>query len=182
MDTGHPVPLGEQGEICVRGYQTMRGYYEMPRETAATIDPDGWLHMGDIGSMDARGFLKVTGRVKDMIIRGGMNLYPAEIEAALQDHPAIETAAVIGIPDDRWGEQVGAVLRVRAGHDRPAIADLTEFLRGQIAPHKCPAYWSFTDAMPMTPSGKIQKFILRDQATQGTLLFDQARPTAPASS
>ncbi|MCW2756892.1 MAG: AMP-dependent synthetase, partial [Nocardioidaceae bacterium] len=105
MDTGDPVPLDEQGEICVRGYQTMRGYYEMPRETAATIDPDGWLHMGDIGSMDARGFLKVTGRVKDMIIRGGMNLYPAEIEAALQDHPAIETAAVIGIPDDRWGEQ-----------------------------------------------------------------------------
>jgi fatty-acyl-CoA synthase len=182
MDTGHPVPLDEQGEICVRGYQTMRGYYEMPRETAATIDPDGWLHMGDIGSMDARGFLKVTGRVKDMIIRGGMNLYPAEIEAALQDHPAIETAAVIGIPDDRWGEQVGAVLRVRPGHDRPAIADLAEFLHAQLAPHKCPAYWSFTDAMPMTPSGKIQKFILRDQATQGTLLFDQARPTAPASS
>jgi fatty-acyl-CoA synthase len=182
MDTGDPVPLDEQGEICVRGYQTMRGYYEMPRETAATIDPDGWLHMGDIGSMDARGFLKVTGRVKDMIIRGGMNLYPAEIEAALQDHPAIETAAVIGIPDDRWGEQVGAVLRIRPGHDRPTIPALTEFLHTQLAPHKCPVYWSFADTMPMTPSGKIQKFILRDQAAQGTLLFDQPRPTAPASS
>jgi fatty-acyl-CoA synthase len=182
MDTGDPVPLDEQGEICVRGYQTMRGYYEMPRETAATIDPDGWLHMGDIGSMDARGFLKVTGRVKDMIIRGGMNLYPAEIEAALQDHPAIETAAVIGIPDDRWGEQVGAVLRVRPGHDRPTIPALTEFLHTQLAPHKCPVYWSFADTMPMTPSGKIQKFILRDQAAQGSLPFDQARPTAPASS
>jgi fatty-acyl-CoA synthase len=182
MDTGEPVPLEEQGEICVRGYQAMRGYYDMPRETAATIDPDGWLHMGDIGSMDARGFLKVTGRVKDMIIRGGMNLYPAEIEAALQDHPAIETAAVIGIPDDRWGEQVGAVLRIRPGHDRPTISDLTQFLRTQLAPHKCPVYWSFTDAMPMTPSGKIQKFILRDQAAQGTLPFDRARPTAPASS
>jgi len=173
METGEPVPLEEQGEICVRGYQAMRGYYEMPRETAATIDADGWLHMGDIGSMDARGFLKVTGRVKDMIIRGGMNLYPAEIEAALQDHPAIETAAVIGIPDERWGEQVGAVLRVRAGHDRPGIAELTEFLRSQIAPHKCPVCWSFTDAMPMTPSGKIQKFVLRDQAAQGALLFDR---------
>jgi fatty-acyl-CoA synthase len=132
--------------------------------------------------MDARGFLKVTGRVKDMIIRGGMNLYPAEIEAALQDHPAIETAAVIGIPDDRWGEQVGAVLRIRLGHDRPAIPALTEFLHTQLAPHKCPAYWSFTDTMPMTPSGKIQKFILRDQAAQGTLPFTQSRPTAPASS
>ena len=182
MLTGEPVPLEEQGEICVRGYQAMRGYYEMPKETAATIDGDGWLHMGDIGSMDARGFLKVTGRVRDMIIRGGMNLYPAEIEAALQDHPAVETAAVIGIPDERWGEQVGAVLRVRAGHDRPGIAELTEFLRGQLAPHKCPVYWSFTDAMPMTPSGKIQKFLLRDQAAQGALRFDQARPTASASS
>jgi len=120
--------------------------------------------------------------VKDMIIRGGMNLYPAEIEAALQDHPAVETAAVIGIPDERWGEQVGAVLRVRAGHDRPGIGELTEFLRGQLAPHKCPVYWSFTDAMPMTPSGKIQKFVLRDQAVQGALRFDQARPTASASS
>jgi fatty-acyl-CoA synthase len=182
MLTGEPVPLEEQGEICVRGYQAMRGYYELPQETAATIDGDGWLHMGDIGSMDARGFLKVTGRVRDMIIRGGMNLYPAEIEAALQDHPAVETAAVIGIPDERWGEQVGAVLRVRAGHDRPGIAELTEFLRGQLAPHKCPVYWSFTDAMPMTPSGKIQKFLLRDQAAQGALRFDQARPTASASS
>jgi fatty-acyl-CoA synthase len=180
--TGEPVPLEEQGEICVRGYQTMLGYYEMPKETVATIDADGWLHMGDVGSMDARGFLKVTGRVKDMIIRGGLNLYPAEIEAALQDHPAIETAAVIGIPDERWGEQVGAVLRVRAGYDRPGIAELTEFLRGQIAPHKCPVYWSFTDAMPMTPSGKIQKFALRGLAAQGALRFDQTRPTAATSS
>ena len=180
--TGEPVPLEEQGEICVRGYQSMRGYYEMPKETAATIDAHGWLHMGDVGSMDARGFLKVTGRVKDMIIRGGLNLYPAEIEAALQDHPAIETAAVIGIPDERWGEQVGAVLRVRAGYGRPGIAELTEFLRGQIAPHKCPVYWSFTDAMPMTPSGKIQKFVLRGQAAEGALRFDQTRPTAATSS
>jgi fatty-acyl-CoA synthase len=182
MVTGEPVPLGDQGEICVRGYQNMRGYYQMPKETAAAIDADGWVHMGDIGSMDARGFLKVTGRVKDMIIRGGMNLYPAEIEAALQDHPAIETAAVIGIPDERWGEQVGAVLRARAGYDRPAIAELTEFLRGQIAPHKCPVYWSFVDAMPMTPSGKVQKFVLRDRAAQGDLAFGQVRPAAPASS
>ena len=105
MATGDPVPVNEQGEICCRGYQNMQGYYNMPAETAATIDSDGWLHMGDIGSMDERGFLRVTGRVKDMIIRGGMNLYPAEIEAALQDHPAIQTAAVIGVPDEKWGSR-----------------------------------------------------------------------------
>jgi fatty-acyl-CoA synthase len=177
--TGAPVPIGTQGEIYVRGYQNMRGYYEMADATADTIDPDGWLHMGDIGVMDARGFLKVTGRVKDMILRGGLNLYPAEIEAVLLDHPAVETAAVIGIPDERWGEQVGAVLRLRAGHERPSIAELTAFVREQIAPHKTPTHWSFVEELPMTPTGKIQKFLLRDQATAGALAFDEVRqPTA----
>lgn len=177
--TGIPVPIGVQGEICVRGYQNMRGYYEMSEASAETIDADGWLHMGDIGEMDARGFLKVTGRVKDMIVRGGMNLYPAEIEAVLLDHPAIETAAVIGVPDERWGEQVGAVLRLRAGHERPTVAELTAFVREQIAPHKTPTHWSFVEELPMTPTGKIQKFLLRDQATAGALVFDEVRqPTA----
>ena len=169
---GQPVPIGEQGEICCRGYQNMQGYYEMDEATAATIDGDGWLHMGDIGTMDDRGFLRVTGRVKDMIIRGGMNLYPAEIEAALLDHPAIETAAVIGLPDEKWGEQVGAVLKLRAGHEQPTVPELTEFLRDQIAPHKVPVYWAFADALPLTSSGKIQKFVLRDQAAEGALAFD----------
>jgi fatty-acyl-CoA synthase len=180
VGTGEPVPIGEQGEICCRGYQNMLGYYDMPAETAATIDDDGWLHMGDIGSMDERGFLRVTGRVKDMIIRGGMNLYPAEIEAVLQDHPAIETAAVIGVPDEKWGEQVAAVMRLRAGLARPAAAELTEFLRDQIAPHKVPVYWSFVEALPMTPTGKTQKFVLRQQAADGTLTFDEARPPTSA--
>ena len=148
----------------------------MPAETAATIDSDGWLHMGDIGSMDERGFLRVTGRVKDMIIRGGMNLYPAEIEAVLQDHPAIETAAVIGVPDEKWGEQVAAVLRLRADFARPTAAELTEFLRDQIAPHKIPVFWTFVDGLPMTPTGKTQKYVLRQQAADGTLTFDEVRP------
>jgi acyl-CoA synthetase (AMP-forming)/AMP-acid ligase II len=177
--TGAAVPIGTQGEICVRGYQNMRGYYEMPEESADTIDADGWLHMGDVGAMDDRGFLRVTGRVKDMILRGGMNLYPAEIEAVLLDHPAIETAAVIGVPDERWGEQVGAVLRLRAGHERPSVAELTAFVREQIAPHKTPTHWSFVEELPMTPTGKIQKFLLRDQAVAGDLVFDEVRqPTA----
>lgn len=169
--TGEPLPIGEQGEICVRGYQNMRGYYNMPAETAATIDDEGWLHMGDIGTMDDRGFLRVTGRVKDMIIRGGMNLYPAEIEAALLDHPAIETAAVIGIPDEKWGEQIGAVLRVRGGHDQPGVEELSDFLRGQLSAHKTPTHWAFVGELPMTPTGKIQKFVLREQAVAGKIPF-----------
>jgi fatty-acyl-CoA synthase len=180
VGTGEPVPIGEQGEICCRGYQNMLGYYDMPAETAVAIDDDGWLHMGDIGSMDERGFLRVTGRVKDMIIRGGMNLYPAEIEAVLQDHPAVETAAVIGVADEKWGEQVAAVLRLRADLGRPTAAELTEFLRDQIAPHKIPVFWSFVEALPMTPTGKTQKYVLRQQAADGILAFDEVRPpTSP---
>jgi fatty-acyl-CoA synthase len=124
-ENSEPVPVGERGEICCRGYQNMVGYYGMPDDTAATIDADGWLHMGDVGTMDERGYLTVTGRVRDMTIRGGMNLYPAEIEAALTDHPAIESAAVIGVPDERWGEQVAAVLRLRSGPARPSVEELT---------------------------------------------------------
>jgi fatty-acyl-CoA synthase len=173
--TGRPTAVGEPGEICCRGYQNMLGYFDLPEETAATIDSAGWLHMGDIGSMDERGFVRVTGRVKDMIIRGGMNLYPAEIEAALLDHPAVETAAVIGVPDEKWGEQIAAVLKVRAGFDRPPVAELRAFMREQIAPHKTPVYWAFVDSLPMTSTGKTQKFVLRDQAAEGTLQFDETQ-------
>jgi fatty-acyl-CoA synthase len=179
--TGAPVPVGEQGEICCRGYQNMLGYYGMPEATAATIDTGGWLHMGDIGTMDARGFLRVTGRVKDMIIRGGLNLYPAEIEAALQDHPAVETAAVIGVPDEKWGEQVSAVLKLRAGRDQPTVVELTDFLRDQIAPHKVPVFWAFVEQLPMTSTGKTQKFVLRDQAAAGTLGFDERTSGSPSA-
>ena len=175
--TGEPAPIGEQGEICCRGYQNMIGYYGLADETAATVDGDGWLHMGDVGEMDERGYLKITGRAKDMIIRGGLNLYPAEIEGALTDHPAIEVAAVIGVPHDVWGEQVGAVLRVRASHERPSVEELTKFLRSQLAAHKTPVYWAFRDELPMTPSGKIQKFVLRDEVVKGLLTFDEVRQT-----
>jgi fatty-acyl-CoA synthase len=181
--TGAPAPIGDQGEICCRGYQTMIGYYGLPEETADTVDRDGWLHMGDVGQMDRRGYLTITGRSKDMIIRGGLNLYPAEIEGALTDHPAVEAAAVIGVPDEKWGEQVGAVLRLRAGHARPSVEELTTFLRGQLAPHKTPVFWAFRDELPMTPTGKIQKFVLREQVVKGLLIFDEVRtggdPAAP---
>ncbi len=171
--TGEPVPVGETGEICVRGYQVMHGYYEMPAETAAALDNDGWLHMGDIGSMDERGFLRVSGRVKDTIIRGGINLYPAEIEGALTDHPAVEHAAVIGIPDEKWGEQVAAVITVRPGFEAPTVGELSDFLHGQIAAHKVPLYWTIVDHLPMTPTGKTQKFVLREEAASGALTFTE---------
>jgi fatty-acyl-CoA synthase len=180
--TGDPVALHESGEICCRGYQNMLGYYGMPAETAAAIDPDGWLHMGDIGAMDERGFIRIRGRSKDMIIRGGLNIYPAEIEGTLQEHPAVEYAAVIAVPDPKWGEQIGAVLQLRSGFDRPSVEELTDFLRAQLAPHKTPVFWSFVDRMPATASGKIQKFVLRDRAAQGSLTFDVVRPTSVAGS
>ena len=147
----------------------MLGYYEMPEATAETIDPDGWLHMGDIGTMDDRGFLRVTGRVKDMIIRGGLNLYPREIEDLLFDHPAIAEVAIVGIPDEKWGEQVGAVVRLREGVDRPDPAELRAWCRERISAHKTPTHWFFVEAYPMTPSGKIQKFVLREQIESGEL-------------
>ncbi len=175
--TGEPLPVGEQGEICCRGYQNMIGYYGLPDETAVTIDHDGWLHMGDIGTMDERGYLQVTGRIKDMIVRGGMNLYPAEIEGVLTTHPAVETAAVIGVADATWGEQVGAVLRLRPDHPRPSVDELTVLVRGQLAPHKAPVFWAFCDELPMTSSGKIQKFVLREDVVKGLLIFDEVRLT-----
>jgi fatty-acyl-CoA synthase len=167
--TGEVMPIGEQGEICCRGYQNMLAYYEMPAETAATIDAEGWLHMGDLGTMDDRGFLRVTGRLKDMIIRGGMNIYPREIEELLFGHPEVAEVAVIGLPDERWGEQVAAVIRPRDLSTPPSPDELKSWCLERIAHHKTPAQWYFTASYPMTPSGKVQKFVLRDQIDAGAL-------------
>lgn len=167
--SGEVVPIGAQGEICCRGYQIMLGYSDMPAETAATIDSDGWLHMGDLGTMDERGFLRVTGRLKDMIIRGGLNIYPREIEELLYTHPAIAEAAVLGIPDEKWGEQIGAVVRFIDSATAPHAAELKAWCRDRIAAHKAPSLWYFTEAFPMTPSGKVQKFRLQDDIASGAL-------------
>jgi fatty-acyl-CoA synthase len=166
---GNPVPVGQQGEICCRGYQNMLGYYKMPDATASTIDADGWLHMGDIGTMDERGYLRVTGRLKDMIIRGGLNIYPREIEELLFTHPAVAEAAVIGVPDERWGEQILAVVELRG--EAPAITadELYQFCRDRMSSHKAPTQWVFIDRLPMTPTGKVQKFLLREQFASGEL-------------
>ncbi|HEY5857805.1 MAG TPA: AMP-binding protein [Aldersonia sp.] len=181
---GTIVPIGEQGEICCRGYQTMLEYSDMPSETAATIDSDGWLHMGDVATMDERGFLRITGRIKDMIIRGGLNIYPREIEEMLFQHAAIADVAVAATPDEKWGEQIAAVIRPIDPSNPPEPAELKVWCRERIAAHKVPAIWYFAEAFPMTPSGKIQKFKLQDEIAAGTLTAaatsDTAQPVAGA--
>jgi fatty-acyl-CoA synthase len=167
--TGDTLPLGEQGEICCRGYQTMLSYFEQPDETAATLDADGWLHMGDLGTMDDRGFLKVTGRLKDMIIRGGVNIYPREIEELLFTHPQVADVCVVGIADERWGEQVAAVIRPTDPALPPIGEDLRAWCKERIAVHKVPTRWFFADQYPTTASGKVQKFVLRDLVDAGRL-------------
>jgi fatty-acyl-CoA synthase len=162
-------PLGVQGEICCRGYHVMAGYNDNPEATAAAIDPDGWLHTGDLGTMDARGYLRITGRIKDMIIRGGENLFPAEIENAMLEHEAVLETAVVGIPDQKWGELVACFMRPR-GTERPGPEALKAFVRERLSPQKTPAYWIWVDRWPMTGSGKIQKFALREAFVRGDYL------------
>lgn len=161
------VPVGEQGEILCRGYQVMLEYFQNPTATEATISDDGWLRMGDIGVMDERGFLKITGRVKEMIIRGGMNIYPREIEDLLFDHPAVSEAVVTGIPHEKWGEEVAAVLRLKAGSEIPTAIELKTWCRERIAAHKTPSHWYVTGTYPMTASGKIQKYVLARNIISG---------------
>ena len=164
--TNAVVPVGDQGEICARGYQVMLGYNDNPEATAKTIDAEGWLHTGDLGRMDARGYVKITGRVKEMIIRGGENLFPAEIENTLLEHPAIAEIAIIGVPDEKWGEQVACFMRC-AGGDKPTPAELKAFIRERLAAQKTPAYWIWVEAWPLTGSGKIQKFKLAEAFAAG---------------
>jgi acyl-CoA synthetase (AMP-forming)/AMP-acid ligase II len=159
---GNVVPVGEQGEICARGYQRMLGYFDLPEKTAETIDADGWLHTGDLGRLNARGYLEVTGRLKDMIIRGGENIYPAEIEQVLFAHPQVSDVAVVGVPDPVWGERLAAVVRPADASAPPQAAELHSYCRERLAPHKTPRHWEIVDAFPLTPSGKIQKYVLRE--------------------
>ena len=162
IGTGQPVPAGQPGELCARGYLVMRGYHDAPEATAAAIDAEGWYHTGDLASLDGRGYLRIEGRIKDMIIRGGENIYPREIEDALFDHPAVAEAVIVGIPDDTWGEVVAAFVRPVPGQPAPAPEDLRAWCRERLAPYKTPLHWVFVDAFPTTPSGKIQKYKLRE--------------------
>jgi fatty-acyl-CoA synthase len=164
--TGAVLPIGEQGEICTRGYHVMTGYNDNPEATAKAIDADGWLHTGDLGRMDERGYVRITGRVKEMIIRGGENLFPAEIENAMLEHEDVGEVAVVGVPCPVYGEQVACFMRAK-GSRRPDPAELKAFIRERLSPQKTPKHWIWVDQWPMTGSGKIQKFKLAEQFAAG---------------
>jgi fatty-acyl-CoA synthase len=160
-ETGKDLPASVQGEIVTRSACVMKGYYKMPKATAEAIDKDRWLHTGDLGEVDKNGYFKVTGRIKDMIIRGGENIYPREIEEFLYKHPKIVNVQVIGIPDKKYGEQVLAAVQLKDGHTATP-EEFTEYCKGKIARHKIPKYWEFVDNYPMTASGKIQKYKMKE--------------------
>ena len=174
MDTVGPpmrgveIKIADDGEILCRGELVMHGYWRNDAETARTIK-DGWLHTGDLGSISADGYVKITGRVKDMIIRGGENLFPAEIEAGLLEHPAIDEVACAGVPDEKRGEIVAAFLRLADGFERPSDDELKAFIRERLSPQKTPAHWVWMKEFPLTGSGKIQKFQLAEQFAKGAL-------------
>lgn len=161
-ESGDVLPIGDVGEVCTRSICVMRGYYRDPEATRATITSDGWLRTGDLGSMDEYGYLRIHGRLKEMIIRGGENIYPREIEDVLFAHPAVANVAVVGVPDADWGEVVAAFVQLRPSREASS-AELETYCRSRLASHKVPRCWRFVDGFPQTASGKIQKFALRIQ-------------------
>jgi fatty-acyl-CoA synthase len=162
--TGEVVPRGVAGEQCTRGYNVMLGYWDDEEATRAAIDADGWMHTGDLAVMDDEGYLKIVGRIKDMLIRGGENIYPREVEEFLLTIPGVSDAYVIGVPSVRYGEEVMAWIRLREGAALTADG-LTDLCRGRIATTKIPRYWKFVDEFPMTITGKVQKYRMREIAT-----------------
>ncbi len=170
VETNQVAPPGVQGEVCCRGYSVMKGYYKMPEATAAAIDAEGWLHSGDLGVMDADGYLAITGRHKDMIIRGGENVYPREIEEFLYRLEGVSDVQVVGVPSQKYGEEVGAFIILKPGYSYTP-EDVRDFCRGQISRYKIPRYVTFVESYPLTASGKIQKYKLREQAAE---LFPEA--------
>ena len=160
-DTGGGLPTGEQGELWARSFMNMKGYYKMPEATGAAIDAEGWLHTGDLATVDADGYYRITGRLKDMIIRGGENVYPREIEEFLYTNPKVADVQVIGVPDPRFGEEIMAWVMLKAEQEATA-EEIKEFCRGRIAYYKVPRYVRFVSEFPMTVTGKIQKFVMRE--------------------
>ncbi len=159
---GKAVPRGETGEFCTRGYSVMKGYWNDAEKTAEAVDAAGWMRTGDLATMDEQGYVNIVGRLKDMVIRGGENVYPREIEEFLYSHPKVQDVQVIGVPDQRYGEEVCAWIKLRDGQTATP-EEIREFCKGQIAHYKIPRYVEFVDAFPMTITGKIQKFVMRDE-------------------
>jgi fatty-acyl-CoA synthase len=171
--TGDEVPIDVQGELCTRGYHVMKGYYKNPQATAEAIDKENWLHTGDLAVMDEDGYCKITGRIKDMIIRGGENIYPREIEEFLYTHPKIMDVQVVGIPSRKYGEEVAAFIKSKPG-ESITQEEMKEYCKDKIAFHKIPGFFLFVDEYPTTASGKIQKYKLRELATQELKREDDA--------
>ena len=161
-EQGRVVPRGTPGELLTRGYCVMRGYWNDPERTAEAIDVAGWIRSGDVAQLDEAGFCAIVGRLKDMVIRGGENIYPREIEEFLYRHPAVEQVEVIGVPDERYGEELCAWIKLREGETTSA-EELRQFCEGRIAHFKIPRYIRFVDAFPMTVTGKVQKFVMREE-------------------
>jgi len=162
-ETGAEVPRGTQGEFCSRGFYVMKEYYKLPEETKKAFNKDGWFRTGDLGTMDEKGYIKITGRLKDMFITGGVNAYPAEIESFLMTHPKISMVAVTGVPDRRMGEVAMAFVKLKEG-ETTTEEEIISFARGKMANYKAPKYVKFVDDFPMTATGKIQKFALKETA------------------
>ncbi len=171
--TNEDLPFDTTGELVERGYNIMKGYYKMPEATAQAIDSEKWLHTGDLASMDKNGYFKITGRIKDMIIRGGENIYPKEIEEFLYTHPDVSDVQVIGVPSKQYGEEVMACIVLKEGA-KVTEDEIKAFVKSHMARHKTPKYISFMDGFPMTASGKIQKFKMREQAIRDLGLEDAA--------
>jgi len=171
--TGKVVPVGTSGELCTRGYSVMLGYWNNPEATAAFIDPARWMHTGDLATMDAQGYLNIVGRIKDLIIRGGENVYPREIEELLHTHIGISDVQVLGVPDAKYGEEIVAWVKLKPGVQATA-EEIQGFCRGQIAHYKIPRYVLFVESFPMTVTGKAQKYLMRQQTIAELGLQDAA--------
>ncbi|MDJ0499242.1 MAG: AMP-binding protein [Acidimicrobiia bacterium] len=172
-ESGRTLERGESGELCTRGYSVMLGYWNDPARTAEAVDADGWMHTGDLATMDGEGYVNIVGRIKDMIIRGGENVYPREIEEFLYTHPDVVDAQVIGVPDVKFGEEIMAWVMLREGSDLTAEG-LTDYCKGKIAHFKVPRYIRFVGEFPMTVTGKVQKFRMREMAIDDLGLHDAA--------
>ncbi|MBL8470639.1 MAG: AMP-binding protein [Rhodocyclaceae bacterium] len=168
---GRVVPRGTPGELCTRGYSVMLGYWDDPDKTREAVDAAGWMHTGDLATIDAEGYCNIVGRIKDMVIRGGENIYPREIEEFLYGHPAVQDVQVVGVPDSKYGEELCALIILRAGA-RLTAAEVQDYCRAQIAHYKVPRYIKFVESFPMTVTGKIQKFQIREQLKRELGLTD----------
>ena len=176
-ETGEEVPAGVNGEFCARGYNTMKGYYKMPQATKDTIDEDGWLHSGDLACMDEDGNFRITGRLKDMIIRGGENIYPKEIEEFIYTHPAVKDVQVIGVPDKKYGEEIFASIVLKE-KDTVTTDEMLQYIKASMARHKVPKYIEFVDAFPMNAAGKVLKYKMREDAAKRYNLVGDGADTA----